>query len=231
MSTADGASPNNCAAVKHLVSPQTIHLAAAPLLDASLIRFELIGLPRAGWLIPMYAGHIEHFGFSRSAINPIAAVKVDRFGLHMTLTLPTKSQKTGVFTWCDERWPDIWKMGDEAQEYEAGDALYVWQKLSAAYVPQKRGCGERGVSRSSDATMKRNARDAFMAHVKVKNLETGAGVFGAAIDLVATEHLDLTRIVWPSRYASHTDDDVEADDHAGPHNIRTYIQRETKKAN
>jgi hypothetical protein len=78
--------------------------------------------------------------------------------------------------------------------------------------------------------MKRNALDAFMAHVLIKNLETGARGFGTAINEVATDHLDLTRIVWPSRYAAETDDDTDADDHDPPHYIRKYIQREMKKA-
>jgi len=216
------------AAVNHSVSPQTRRFSAAPLLDASPILFELIGLPRVGWLLPMYSAQSQYVGFDTESANLIAAIKLDRYGLHMTLPAESPWAKS-VVTWCDERWSDMWKMGDEAQEYEGGAALAVWQKLSTEYVPRKRGLGQRGVSRNVGASMKRHALDAYMAHVLIRNLKTGAGVFKAAIDQVATDHTDLTKIVWPSRYAYDTDDG--ADEYDPPHYIRTHIQRESKKAN
>jgi hypothetical protein len=196
--------------VKHLVSPQTVGFGAAPLLDASPILFALIGLPRVGWLLPMYAGHIEYFGFSRRSINPIASIKLDRFGLHMRL--PAESPwANSVLTWRDERWPDMWKMGDEAQEYQAGAALYVWQKLCASYVPPKRGRGQRGPGKGVAA------KDSFAAYVLVENLRTGAGVLNLAIDRVATAQSALIRHVWPT----HPEE---------PHAIRKHIQREIRAA-
>lgn len=199
--------------MKLAVCPPTVGFGAAPLL------FELIGLAGVGWLLPFNSAQRQHLGLTTESANRIAAVKVDQAGLHMML--PADSPRPGIITWRDDRWPDIWKIGDETQEYEGGEALAVWQMLNSAYVPPKRGRGERGASRSIDAAVKRNALDAFMAHVLVKNLEAGAGVFSAAIDQVATDHPDLTKIVWPSRYACDTGD---------PHNIRKHMQREIKKA-
>jgi hypothetical protein len=185
---------------------------------ASLILFELIGLPHAVWLLPLFSAQIQGLGLAIESVNPVAAVKLDRTGLHMTL--PAHSPKPGgVVVWRDDRWLDMWKFASDAQEYEGGIALAVWQCLIAAYIPPKRGRGERGVNLSSDAATKRMALDAFMAHVLVRNLETGAGVFSAAIDQVATDHPGLTRIVWPNRSSGED-----------PHNIRKYIQRERKKA-
>jgi hypothetical protein len=212
------ACPMHGAAVKSPVSPRTLGFGAALLLDASPILFELIGLPRVRWLLPMYTAQSQYLGFTVDSANSVAAIKLDRAGLHMTL--PANSPwPSGVFTWRDERWADMWKF-DSAQ-YEGGEAIAVWHLVSVSYVPRKRGRGERGANRSSEATAKRKAHDAFMAHVLVKNLQTGAGVFSAAIDQVATEHPTLTAIVWPSRYTYDTGD---------PHNIRKHMQREIKKA-
>jgi hypothetical protein len=113
----------------------------------------------------------------------------------------------------------MWKFASDTQEYEGGRALAVWQSLIAAYTQPKRRRGERGVNLSSEAATKRMALDAFMAHVLVRNLETSAGVFSTAIEQVATDHPDLSAIVWLSR--SSGDD---------PYNIRKYIQRQRKKS-
>jgi hypothetical protein len=199
----------NGAAVKYLPCPQAVRFGAVPLLDASPILFELIGLPRVGWLLPLYSAQSQHLGFVTESVNPIAAVKLDRDGLHMTL--PSESKKTGVLTWRDERWPDMLKMDDEAQEYQAGDALYVWQMLCAAYVPPKLGRGQRGPGKGVAA------KDSFAAYVLVENLRTGAGVLNLAIDRVATAHPALIRHVWPT----HPEE---------PHAIRKHIQREISAA-
>jgi len=205
----------NGAAVNHSVSPQTGRFAAAPSLDdlaslASPVHFELIGLPHVGWLLPLYSAQSQYIGFNTESANPIAAIKIDRDGLHMTLPAESPWAKS-VVTWRDERWADMWKMGDEAQEYEAGAALYVWQKLCAAYVPAKKGRGHRGPGKGVAA------KDSFAAHVLVENQRTGAGVLNLAIDRVAMAHPALTRHVWPT-YPEE------------PHAIRKHIQREIRAA-
>jgi hypothetical protein len=210
MSPADGVASNDFAVVNHTVSPPTGRFAAAPLLDASPILFELIGLPRVGWLLPMYAAQSQYIGFDIESANPIAALKLDRTGLHMTLPAESPWAKS-VFTWRDERWADMWKMGNEAQEYEGGAALAVWLKLSTEYKPPRKGRGQRGPGKGAAA------KDSFAAHVLVENQRTGAGVLNLAIDRVAMAYPALTRRVWPT----HPEE---------PHAIRKHIQREIRAA-
>jgi hypothetical protein len=198
--------------VNHTVSPQTGRFAAAPSLDdlASPILFELIGLSHVGWLLPLYSATSQYIGFDTESANPIAAIKLDQYGLHMTLPAESPWAKS-VVTWRDERWSDMWKMGDEAQEYEGGAALAVWQKLSTEYVPRTRRRGQRGPGKGVAA------KDSFAAHVLAENQRTGAGVLNLAIDRVAMAYPALTLRVWPT----HPEE---------PHAIRKHIQRAIRAA-
>jgi hypothetical protein len=225
MSPADGASSNDCAAVKHLVTPQTVRLAAArhglEQFGATKILFALTEQSHIiVWALPLHVGQFNSCRLSINGANAVAAVQLDRGGLHLRL-------QRGVLTFEPPAWRDVWTRGDAM--YEGTAALLMMWQLLGEFVPPKRGRGERGVSRSSETIVKRNALDAYMAHVLLKNLQSAAGVFNKAIDEVATEHMDLTKIVWLSRYADEMNDDADHQ-YDPPHYIRKYIQREMKKA-
>jgi hypothetical protein len=193
---------------------------------ASAILFSLTELPHVlVWALPLHAAHIKHFGFVINGANPIKGVRLDRDGLHMTL--PGVSIRQGVLSIEPPSWEAAWTRGDAS--YRGIEALLILQKLRAEFVPPKRTRGQRGVNRGVEATVKRQALDAYMAHVLVENLETGAGVMSAAIDRVADEQPELTKILWPSLHEFNTTPD-EIFEPDPPHYIRKFIQREMLKA-
>jgi hypothetical protein len=176
---------------------------------AARIQFSLTETPQMlVWSLPLHAAHIKRFRFVVNGANAIEGARLDRQGLHMTLG--AQSIRPGVFSIEPPDWRDVWTRNNAA--YEGIEALAVLLRLRADFVPPKRTRGQRGAARDPGAA------DAFMAHVIVENLETGAGMLQAAIHGVALTHPELLRHVWPD----HHDNE--------PHRIRKHIQRALRSA-
>jgi hypothetical protein len=206
------------AVVKHLAGPQAVAFSAvlrgAEDFGAENILFSLTESPyRIVWALPMHAAHISHFRFVVNGPNEVAAVQLDRRGLHMRL--PTGSIRCGVLCLEPPNWEEVWTRGDAV--YEGTSALLMRRQLFAEFVPSKRKRGERGPGKGTGAVRARHAKDAFAAHVLVENLRTRAGIFNDAIDKVARAHPQLRKRVWPAWPEP-------------PHSIRKYIQREVLAA-
>ena len=177
--------------------------------DATQILFSLAEPPHmVMWSLPLHAAHIKYFRFVVNGANAVRGARLDRDGLHMTLS--DDSIRRGVLSMEPPNWDRAWTRGDAI--YRGIQALLELRRLRAEFVRPKRTRGQRGAAHG------RGAADAFMAHVLVENLETGAGALNAAIHSVARAHPELLRRVWPN----HPDDE--------PHRIRKYIQRAMRSA-